>query len=451
MQSATAPRRLDLVLRLAALLVSTGLISQSARAEDWCTFASSCDGSLSSDSCDAYGGCCEGSLCTSPLLTGDWGGARTSLGEHGIGADLDATMFYVGVVDGGLERDFRFAGHNDYVINMDMEKLGMTKGTFVKLRAEHRYGESLSGATGALLPSYLNADLPVPNSTQVYLTDVLITQLLSEKFGVFIGKLNTLDGDANAFASGRGKTQFSNTAFIFNPVALRTTPYSTLGAGFVILGEGAAPLFQFSVLNPTDTTSTSGFDELFADGVLLAGQLCLPTNLFGMPGHQLFGATWSSRTFVSLDQDGRIILPNVPVQRETGSWSAYWNFDQYLHVDPSDPTRGWGIFGRAGIADNQTSPIQSFLSCGVGGNVPLASRSADTFGIGWYYSGTSSEVDAALLGLLGGLGDGQGVELFYNIAVTPWFQLTPDLQIIMPAREAVDTATVTGIRARIIF
>ncbi len=445
------PRRLrTLVLEFSTLLLTAWLLGHPVQAQDWCSFASNCDACLPGDGCDAYGGdSC--ALCTSPQLTGNWGGARTTLGEHGISADLDATMWYMGVVDGGLDQDPRFSGHNDYVFNMDLGKLGLSTGTFVKLRAENRYGESMSGATGALLPSNINADLPIPDSTQLYLTNVLITQFLSESFGVYFGKLDTFDGDPNAFASGRGKTQFSNAAFVVNPVTFRTVPYCTLGAGFVILGENQQPLFTVNVLNTTDTANTSGFDELFANGAVVAGELRLPTSFLGMPGHQLFGATWSSRTFVSLDQDGRIILPDVPVQRETGSWSAYWNFDQYLHVDPSDPTRGWGIFGRAGLADNQTNPVEWFLSFGLGGNVPLPSRSADTFGIGWYYSATSPEVGAALVGLLGGLGDGQGVELFYNIAVTPWLQLTPDLQIIMPAREVVETATVVGVRGRVIF
>jgi hypothetical protein len=32
------------------------------------------------------------------------------------------------------------------------------------------------------------------------------------------------------------------------------------------------------------------------------------------------------------------------------------------------------------------------------------------------------------------------LELFYNLHVTPWFQLTGDLQIIRPNRPAADTA-----------
>jgi len=56
---------------------------------------------------------------------------------------------------------------------------------------------------------------------------------LTDAFSVFAGKMDTLDGDMNAFAHGRGKTQFSNMGFVFNPIVGATVPYSTLGAGFV--------------------------------------------------------------------------------------------------------------------------------------------------------------------------------------------------------------------------
>lgn len=384
-------------------------------------------------------------------VLGDWFGRRTCMAEKGITADLDATMFYMGVASGGLEQEFRFSGHNDYVVNMDLGKLGLQKGMFVKLRGENRYGESLAGATGTFVPAIVAADLPVPDSTNVYLSNVLFTQMVSERVGFFFGKLDTLDGDTNAFARGRGKTQFSNLAFVASPIVLRTVPYSTLGAGMVVLGEDAEPMFSFNVLNPTDVTGTSGLDELFAEGVSLNSELRLPTNFLDRPGHQLIGGSWSSREYVALTQDPRIILPNVPIARRDGSWSLYWNFDQYLYVDPCDESRGWGLFGRAGIADAATNPISWFLSFGIGGYSRLPGRSNDQFGVGWYYSGTSEQLAPTLATAIGGVGDGQGVEIFYDIEVTPWLHITPDFQVLMPPRNSVDTAIVAGLRSRIIF
>lgn len=391
-------------------------------------------------------GIASGARAAEPL-TGDWCGNRTCLAEHGIAFDLDVAHFFQGVASGGLDQRFRYGGHGDYVTNIDFGKLAGREGLFLKLRAEHRFGENVNRDTGAILPAAVLADLPIADSEELYLTNVLFTQALSERFAVFAGKLDTLDGDLNAFAHGRGKTQFSNVGFVANPIALRTIPYATLGCGFAVLGEEGEPVFAYTLLNATDTADTDGFNELFAEGVAMSAELRLPTEFYDLPGHQLFAGTWSSRDFVSLGQDPRVVLPNVPINEADGSWSLYWNFDQYLAVDPCDRRRGWGVFGRAGIADDDANPLSWFLSFGVGGHNPNPAHAADTFGAGWFIAGSSDEIGPILQATLGPIDDGQGVELFYNWQATPWLNVTPDLQVIIPARQNVDTALVLGVRA----
>jgi len=167
----------------------------------------------------------------------------------------------------------------------------------------------------------------------------------------------------------------------------------------------------------SDTTATSGFDTLFNDGMLLSAAVRVPTNWFGRPGHQLLGGTWNSRTYASISE-AYIPYPNVATPTTQGSWCLYWNFDQYLFVDPADETWGWGPFGRAGIADPNTSPIDAFLSFGVGGNVLGRTRHNDTFGIGWYYASTSPQIGTLITSQFGPIGNGQGIECFYNYELT---------------------------------
>ena len=88
----------------------------------------------------------------------------------------------------------------------------------------------------------------------------------------------------------------------------------------------------------------------------------------------------------------------------------------------------------------------------------MVSRPLDTFGLGYFFVGYSDPVQNLAPRLLN-VGDDQGVEMFYNIAVTPWFRLTPDLQVLEPARgrtlppnaRDIDTALVLGLRAKIDF
>ena len=169
-----------------------------------------------SSSCEGYGP----DFWSQTTLTENLFQRRPCLAEQGITFEADVTQFYMGVASGGEEQEFRYAGHGDYVLNLDSGKLGGPQGLFVKLRAEHRFGEGITDATGAIIPVNLVADLPVADSTELYLTNVLFTQMFSESFGVFAGKMDTLDGDMNAFAHGRGKTQFSNAAFVASPIGL---------------------------------------------------------------------------------------------------------------------------------------------------------------------------------------------------------------------------------------
>ena len=94
----------------------------------------------------------------------------------------------------------------------------------------------------------------------------------------------------------------------------------------------------------------------------------------------------------------------------------------------------------------------------------IPGRDQDRFGIGYYYLKISSDLRGSFPPLLRnriGLEHEQGVELFYNIAVTPWLHVTPDLQfidagrnqapIIGPNRKSIETAVVVGLRIKIDF
>ena len=56
------------------------------------------------------------------------------------------------------------------------------------------------------------------------------------------------------------------------------------------------------------------------------------------------------------------------------------------------------------------------------------------------------------------LRDEYGFEAFYNVAIAPWLQLTPDIQVIRPSqkeiiasRKEVGTATVLSLRLQLVF
>ncbi len=410
-------------------------------------------GELFPESCDFLDDVCPiatNSLADQALLLGDMGGLRPALGEHGVKFDASTTLFYQGVARGGRNTDFEFGGRNDYYLTADGQKLGLWQGLVIELHGETRYGNDLLGQTGAFSPSNTALLFPEPGVSQSALTGVKVTQFLSEQFLVFAGKINVVDGYMNPFAAGKGQTQFMNTAFVLPPIFGRTVPYSSLGAGFAVLHE-MYPILSVMVIDPANHPVSSGFEDFFEHGVSLFGELSIPVTIAARPGHQNVFFSWSNRQVRALDATAYIdtnLGPLPLLGRETGSWSLMYAFDQYLVVDPDNPQRGWGVFGQFAISDGNPNPIRSTATVGVGGSSPLRSRVRDTFGVGYYFMQTSTDLQQSLAPVLP-IGNEQGLELFYNIGVTQWFHITPDLQVIEPAGQASDAAVVIGVRSRI--
>ena len=67
----------------------------------------------------------------------------------------------------------------------------------------------------------------------------------------------------------------------------------------------------------------------------------------------------------------------------------------------------------------------------LGGDSPFGCHRGDTFGLGWYYNAVSDDFGPVAQAALGPR-DGNGVELYYNFQVTPWLNVTPDVQFIKP-------------------
>jgi porin len=383
-------------------------------------------------------------------LTGDWFGSRTALSNGGVTFDLSSTQYCQGVTTGGLEQAFAYGGRNDYFLNFDGEKLGLWEGSFVTLHGETRYGESANTLAGTLLAPNLLLSVPLPNGAVTALTGVTFTQSLTDELEIFGGKFNTLDGYEQPLTGAGNLTGFQNTAMLFNPVLARTVPYSTFGAGFAWLQEEKLE-FAAVVYDTNDTPTVSGFETFFDNGATIYAEAVVPTSFVDCPGHQGISGTYSSGAYTSLTPsvyldpiEGLVITPAF----RTGSWCLAYNFDQALYVSPEDPERLWGVFGNFGIADENPSPVRWFASAGISGASQIAGRQSDSFGVAYFYLGVSEPLKE-LAPILLPLRDEHGVELYYNMAITPCCQITPDLQVITPFRDRADTSLIFGLRVNV--
>jgi len=372
--------------------------------------------------------------------------------ERGIELDVFQSQYYQGVARGGQEQAFQYGGRNDYFLNLDAEKLGLRQGASLTLHGETRFGESVNTIAGALLAPSLLSSVPLPTEAVSALTGVTFEQTLSERLLVFGGKLNTLDGYAQPLTGADNLSGFLNTAMLYNPVFARTIPYSTFGAGFATLDEEET-IFSVTIYDTNDSPTTSGFDTFFNNGVTIYAEWNTATTFFDLPGNHGLAGTYSNGTYTNLTPSAYldpIAGLDFATPLKTGSWCLTYSVDQAFYVSPDGPERMWGVFGNFGIADDNPSPVHWFASTGISGGSPIAGRRADSFGVATFYLGVSEPLKN-LAPLLLPLRDEYGVELYYHAAVTPWFRITPDLQVIRPFRIRADTDLIVGIRASFEF
>jgi porin len=416
-----------------------------------------------------------GDFWSRSTLTGDWWGLRNELAAKGITFDMSLTQVYQGIVDGGKDEAWKYGGRGNLTINVDTQKLGLWPGGFFTVEVEGNFAKTVNLLTGALMPVNSNQMWPTPTAVQnnnLNVPNVSFTQFFSPYAGVILGKLATLSptsGDMNEFAHGKGDIQFMNLAFNINPVAVVVVPYSTLGAGVIILPtkDPEEAIINLMVLQTNGKASVAGFEDLHSNQLTFAGEARVRTDFFGLTGHQLIGWEYSNKTFASLDQSLRFIIQTNTIEKQKASWAIYYNFDQYLYEIKKGSDQGIGIFGRFGVSDGNPNPMHFFYSFGVGGKGIIPGRPLDRFGIGYYYIDVNNPKFTGNLGITREfLRDEYGFEMFYNIAITPWLQLTPDIQVLRPAQKdvftfgqgprivsekSIGTATVLGLRLNMVF
>ena len=320
-------------------------------------------------------------------LTGDWGGVRTYLANKGVQIGVELNQYVQGVADGGRERTTAYGGTADYTLNVDLMRMGVLPGALIKFRAESRYGRSVNGAAGPIWPVNTDALFPLTDTLDedipITVTDLNYTQFVSPYLGVFFGKLDTLDGDPNEFASGRGTSQFMNANFVFNPVLALRLPYSTLAAGVILMpippGPKGGITVVSTVMNTQDSSTTSGFDD-FDEGTTWTSEVDFQYRLGPLPGGLNVGGLYSfNQNFAALNS--RFVFQpgeGLVVPKQTSTWAVYCSTWQYLYIEepskaPIDllngapDQEGVGLFIRFGFADQETNPVEWAVSAGIGG------------------------------------------------------------------------------------
>lgn len=375
------------------------------------------------------------------------GGPKQQLRDAGIDLSVNYSQFYQGLVQGQGEPGWEWGGKTDVIANLNGGRLGLWPGLFVNIHAEFINGSNvLEQGDGSILPVNTALAFPTLGGYEQDLS-IFVTQALSENTTLSVGKFNMLDAASKTpLLGGGGLSTFMNVA-LAAPVSGVTPPYLL---GGILSHKTELATYTLMVYDPRSAQDWDVVSDPFADGVTTSFSMTVPVSLGGLPGYQNVRSVYSTASGTDLSDVPDLILP--PEARDIDQLDGYifgsYSFQQYLFQDASDPRRGWGVFGQIAVSDGNPNPVGWSGFIGLGGTGLLSSRPDDSFGIAYFYDGFSEDLKDALGAVGFDLGDESGVEAFYNIAATPWLNLSADVQAIQPG-DGDETAWFVGFRAMV--
>ena len=394
-------------------------------------------------------------------LTGDWGGVRTKLARRGYFFDLYSTSAYQDVASGGLKTGSAFMQNTQLSINVDTGRAGLWSGGLFHVTLESRIGSSpqKTFTVGSVVPQYTGLTVPGPFFTNDFLpTEYFLVQSLRPKFSVILGKINVLNICDQTLFGHSYKDTFANVNFRKNPMALNfynTTALAAVGVWtptkWVAIAGG--------VLDPNSKANSFATDAF--DKVNIYAASIFSYKLGDLPGQSWAQFNWTNKPKIDLAKPFGPLSPEaipqavgvlvgspstegLPINFKSESWVTVENFSQYLSVKEDPETvaqklnsgqtlRGIGVFGRVGYAPGETNPITRDASIALLAHGLSDRRQNDSFGVGFYHNGISRQLKDNIARLTEGTSrvkNEQGVEVFYDFAITPAIKLIPSYQHI---------------------
>lgn len=371
-------------------------------------------------------------------LTGDWGGVRGALADHGVTIELSAILEANRVLGGGLSR--KTTGHALYDLNVafDLGRLiGLDDGV-VAFDAYATDGHNPSEDVGDLQSfSDISAD-EVAQIGEVYYEQWFFDHAARVK----LGKM-----DANSeFASPSVMGEGFHSAAAYSPTAFTMVTYPNPSTG---------ALFGCS-FDDDLSAKIAVLDGAAARGVATGSNG--PSTLFGSPADLFWIAQVEQRWKLGDDEraGGAVLgawqhtggdFVTVDGDEKNSTAGFYAAFDQELaREDRGDSVSSTLGVLQFGWADGEIAPVDLHVGAGVTFNGFRERRPDDA--IGFYGSWVRFGDDPAFTA-----GSETAIEFFYKCACTPNVTVRPDLQYVLNpgGDETVDHASVFSVRVELSF
>ena len=382
-------------------------------------------------------------------MTGNWGGLRDDLQDAGITIAGTYTWDPSWLAAGGARRRVVERGLLSLILEADLARLvGLTGGT-MKITYDTRHGDDPTNDVGV---AQVISTIDAGNIHQI--AELWYEQWLVEKgMRLMVGKMDANDD----FACVEGTKAFLNdspapaqTNFLMpsypNPATgLNVFVYPTeqLWAGFGVYDGAGLVGVQTGSRGPETFLDDS--KNLYVIGEVGAKWAMSNEDLPGRAGLGGWHHNGVATRFDETTQKGVSGLYLVADQ-------ALWRPSSTAVDDPremaEDDQRGVGAFFQYGYADKNVSPIEQYAGGGLTWRGPFRKRAEDVVGVSLHWVQFSQENRDGFTSR-----HETTLELLYQVRVTHWVVLQPDIQyIINPARvPGLENALAFTVRAAVNF
>jgi len=415
-------------------------------------------------------------------MTGDWGGLRAALLDHGlkISGGYDAEGW--GNITGGFERGAVYTGLLYVALQLDLQKAMGWPGASFDTRWLWITGQD---ASRDLAGNFLTiSSIAGYNSVRAY--ELWLQQnWLDDAVSLRLGQIAA---DTDFFVSKYAST-FLNNTFGW-PASMGSNlpgggpgyPIGTLGVRLALNPVGwftfQTAVFQGNVY--PQNVNLHGFRWRLngANGFFFLNEAQLRWNQraedTGLPGQFSAGAWYHTARFARSDDAGSV----------RGNYGVYAMLDQMVYREPGEMAapsaapqsdgkkvagatganggapvvkksdQGLGVFGRIAYEPQDRNFIGLYFDTGLTYKGLIPTRDADTIGVAFAYAQLSSGAKRAAraAGAVGASAE-MALEATYQAQITPWLGVQPDLQyIINPGgSQDLDNALVLGCRVAVTF
>lgn len=430
----------------------------------------------------------EGNFWTQDALTGNWGGWRSWLEDHGIVFGVDSIDEVLGDPLGGTRQSTVYEGQLELLATVDLGKTLGWAGATLHAQAFQIRGSGLSEND---LGDNLATVSSIEADRALRLGDLWVEQsLFHSSLSIRAGQIAA---DDEFFTSDTAST-FVNSTFGW-PAILATNlpnggPTLPLATPGIRVKYAASDTMSalFGIFNgdpagagPGDAQTRDASGTTFRIGgaffLILEGDYAAnqDANAKGLARSYKIGAWFHSGTFA----DPRFATNGVSLASPASSGlpalhrddaGVYFILDRQVFRQIQPVNRSVSVFLRLAAAPPDRNEVSLYADAGVSFAGFVPGRPNDSIGLAAAVAKISSRAGALdkdyrrFTGLDTPVRDAEAViELTYQCAVTPWWSLQPDLQFIRhpggnilvpgassPTR-AVPNALVIGLRSSIVF